>query len=166
MALVPSESWKLPSRLPANHSYPHYRYGRRFWHYPHSFYGYSHMFDGLSAEEAQAKADELERLEEERVNTYIKLDQREMRRVVKESEVHVLGRGSARWAEVADKAALEEQALEQAAERLSHGWSGTLTERVIQTQPYDWAGPLAYPTPYMYGHYGGSAAQRIKSWQN
>merc|ERR1711934_1044895 len=111
----------------------------------------------MSREDREAKLQELQAQDEQRVEHLLELDRREMQRVVKESQVDVLGRASARWNELTDKGSLNKQALDEAAFRLQFGWSGTLEERMQQAHPYHWDG-YEYRFPYV-----GSAAERITS---
>eukprot|EP00656_Telonema_subtile_P055140 TRINITY_DN8449_c0_g1_i2.p1 TRINITY_DN8449_c0_g1~~TRINITY_DN8449_c0_g1_i2.p1 ORF type:complete len:162 (-),score=27.36 TRINITY_DN8449_c0_g1_i2:90-575(-) len=142
MSIVPSNpnsaSWKTLAVPGYDHPYSHY--GRRHWYYPH----YPYYHSGLTIEEANAQREEMRRQDEERVAFYKELDHREMERVVKESQVKVLGQGSARWAEVADPDSMYLHALVEAEERLQTGWSGTTEEREQQTHPHHHWGCLLY----------------------
>merc|ERR1711865_898300 len=160
-----NRSWKQGAPAPALAPFHHDAYYHRS--YPH----YLHSDYGLSPEEHEARVAEIEALRHHRNESLKELDRREMLRVVKESQVSVLG-----------------QADVLAGHRLQQGWSGNPEERAKQDEAavehphlqhwdrrgygydersrgYDEMG-YGYELGYGYGlrhlpFSGGSAAQRI-----
>merc|ERR1711988_319820 len=116
------------------HSY-NYRYGPLWYsQYYHDQFGVDKEGQDLPPEAARARFEAEWEKEEVRVAQLKWLEEREVARVQQESRNTILGKVSARYAEVADPETLESAARATTAETLRHGWSGTRNERVTQDQ--------------------------------